>query len=559
MTVAIVNSVVSSFLGNAEPGVLVLKGAWGVGKTYAWRKLVKEHKKRIKMKGYCYLSLFGMTSISALQTAIFTKTTAIELLDESLDATTVNNQFSNLLSKWGKQIFSTGANVIKDLPYGKNLSIGIETIAPYLIRDTLICLDDFERLSVDSIKSEELLGFLSELKEEKGCKIVLIFNEEKLPSKDVYQKYREKVVEIELLYAPTAKEAFELAVPEGVPCRELLGRYAISLGVTNIRILRKIVNLVSLVFQQVSCMHQKVMEQAVMTIVLLAWCYYDPSEKKPTYRFIVDWNRLAWGIKKAGGEEQNAQEAAWATILQNYGLLHIDEFDQTLARVVECGYLEGTGFAEESSKLNLLMQNSELEQSFTSAWRMFHDTFDDNREQLVNALYENFKISVNHISPMNLNGTAGLLRHLGEGERADELIEYYIKSRGDEEKLFDLKEYPFADDISDQRVRESFAKKFSETYANVSLSDAVAYIVTNGSWSQEHIDALTKANEDDFFALFKQPHGEQLNAVVRCFLKFAGFDQHQSIGEKARAALKRIGQENVLNAIRVKRYGIEVG
>jgi hypothetical protein len=42
-----------------------------------------------------------------------------------------------------------------------------------------VCFDDFERLS-PSIKLEEVLGFIAELKEQKECKVVMILNEGKL-------------------------------------------------------------------------------------------------------------------------------------------------------------------------------------------------------------------------------------------------------------------------------------------------------------------------------------------------------------------------------------------
>ena len=44
-------------------------------------------------------------------------------------------------------------------------------------KDVIVCFDDFERLS-KSLQLKEVLGFLSELKEKKKCKIVMIFNKE---------------------------------------------------------------------------------------------------------------------------------------------------------------------------------------------------------------------------------------------------------------------------------------------------------------------------------------------------------------------------------------------
>ena len=64
MTTATVRSVVERFLKSSDPEVLVLKGAWGVGKTYAWNKWVADSKNALPLKSYCYVSLFGIPPLS---------------------------------------------------------------------------------------------------------------------------------------------------------------------------------------------------------------------------------------------------------------------------------------------------------------------------------------------------------------------------------------------------------------------------------------------------------------------------------------------------------------
>lgn len=558
MTVAIVKAVATRFLTSKMPEVLVLKGAWGVGKTFVWNRLVQQHKNEIKLENYCYVSLFGISSIIELRTAIFTKTQSVKLLGEELDAKIVNNEWASLA--WER--LRTLGHVLsrfKDMPYMKNISVGLETLAPHLIRNMIICLDDFERLNPGLIKPDEILGFISELKEEKGCKIILIFNEDELESKDIYKKYREKVVDIELLFAPTSDEAAELALPVGMPCRELVKKCTGSLGITNLRVLRKIVNLTEVIHNEIGTLHNGVTEQAVSTLVLLVWCYYDSDEKKPTLEFIVEWNRMVWGINEREDNEKDPKLAAWAKVLQNYGLLHMDEFDLTIYKLIQRGYLEETGLLAEAIKLDAQIRANELESSFTTAWNLFHNTFADNQTELIQALADSFKKSVRHISPLNLNGTTRLLRQLGQVDIADELIDYYIESRADEKELFNLAEHPFSGDINDPAIWERFNKKYTNTHPVLPLMDAVKHIAANNGWSKEHTDALKMATEDDFYNLFKLEHGEALGRIVKSCLQFEGWDNdNKSIGQMARAALVRIGKENQLNAIRVRRYGITI-
>ena len=558
MTVATVKAVATRFLASATPEVLALKGAWGVGKTFAWNQLVLQKKDEIKLENYCYVSLFGISSISQLRTAIFAKTQSITLLGQKLDAKTINNQWGSILVAQGKKLFQSGSNIIKELPYGKNVSVSLETIAPFFIQNTIICLDDFERLNPQCVKPDELMGFISELKEEKGCKVILIFNEDELNAKDIYKKYREKVVDIELLYAPTADEAAEIALPTDLLCRDAVKKCAVLLGIKNIRILRKIVTLSKMIYQEVGTLHSNVMEQAIMTLVLFAWCHYDTSEKKPTLEFVIGWNRWGWSLDDKKSKEQNPKHAAWANILQGYGLYSIDEFDLAIRKVIERGYLEETGFSEEAIKLDAQIRANELEQSFSAAWNLFHNTFADNQTELVQAMAESFKKSVNHISPLNLNGTTMLLRQLGQEDIADELIDIYIAARSNQNEIFNLAEHPFAGEIRDPAIIERFNKQHAQSKTALSLIDTIKYIAEKNAWSKEHIHVLKQATVDDFYNLFKQEHGDKLGSIVKSCLQFGEWEDHKTIGQTAHTALVRIGKENPLNAIRVRRYGITI-
>src|SRR5438309_3667758 len=89
MTTATVRSVVERVLKSSAPEVLVLKGAWGVGKTYTWNKLVQELKDQVALQRYSYVSLFGVSSISELCLAIFTKTRPTKQLGEKLSVEAV--------------------------------------------------------------------------------------------------------------------------------------------------------------------------------------------------------------------------------------------------------------------------------------------------------------------------------------------------------------------------------------------------------------------------------------------------------------------------------------
>jgi tRNA A37 threonylcarbamoyladenosine biosynthesis protein TsaE len=61
------------FLVDGKPEVICVKGRWGVGKTYAWKRALQEAAAGGKMvlSTYSYVSLFGVTTLEQLKYSIF--------------------------------------------------------------------------------------------------------------------------------------------------------------------------------------------------------------------------------------------------------------------------------------------------------------------------------------------------------------------------------------------------------------------------------------------------------------------------------------------------------
>ncbi|OHD53521.1 MAG: hypothetical protein A2Y33_03880 [Spirochaetes bacterium GWF1_51_8] len=72
MSRKVFEKVVSEFLKSSTPEAILIKGSWGIGKTYSWNKSVQEAKKlkSIALEHYSYVSLFGLKSIDDLRFAI---------------------------------------------------------------------------------------------------------------------------------------------------------------------------------------------------------------------------------------------------------------------------------------------------------------------------------------------------------------------------------------------------------------------------------------------------------------------------------------------------------
>lgn len=552
MSVETVKVVAERFLKSSKPEVLALKGSWGVGKTYTWNQIVISHKDSTALQHYCYISLFGISSISQLALSIFTSTRDIKLIDTKLNWNVINKNWFSLLKNGLKSIPNYVKNT--DIPYSKNLSVGLDQLAPSMINETIICLDDFER---SQLTTEELMGFISCLKEEKNCKVILIFNQEKLGGKEEkYEEYREKVIDIELLFSPTPTEAIIWAFPQDMPWRNLAEKQAMILQIVNIRLLRKIADLIDFLKPVLEHLHAGVIEQAVTTLVLLAWSYYDKNENKPDLAFIRKWNSFISSIGEKD-KEKDKKTIQWESILRNYGFIHTDEFDFAISKVIEYGHIEETGLIEEAKKLNDQFKARDLESSFAEAWKLFNNTFSDNKNELITTLHNSFKKSCLHISPSELNSTVRLLRELGDNNTPNEMIDYYIKERGNTPNVFDLEnQFSFANNIDDALLRERFKQVFETARQLPTLLDTVMSIAEHNSWSKEQIQVIENATENDYYQLFLESQGDKLGTVVFACLWFGTVSGYQHLAEKPKKALSKIGSQSELNALRVRRFGI---
>jgi len=254
--------------------VISLNGYWGVGKTYYWKKYSKTlqikiqnkldknyekvnddentmnnkfqkvkdvitdtfskndevitHEKELmsnikdtlypsrKKANVIYISLFGLHSVKDIKSKIFAKMSS------------TNGLIDKFQKAFGKFKLS-----------GLEINSVIDTFKAEDYKNTVICFDDFERIS-SNLNIREVLGFIAELKEDKKCKIVLINNngilkeqddlnvkniynieiKDKLIDKEltkeivqtnnhkIFSNYVEKIIDFEFYYNPTTKDNF---------------------------------------------------------------------------------------------------------------------------------------------------------------------------------------------------------------------------------------------------------------------------------------------------------------------------------------------------------------
>lgn len=558
MSIDVIKDQIFQFLSSDTPEVMAIKGEWGVGKTYSWKKFLSEANisNGVKLDRYSYVSLFGINSLEAFKYTIFENVVKKEMIGTEASLETFKNNTTGIIESFGRQ----SINLFKGAPIVKSFSPAIETISFLSLNNTLICIDDLERKG-SNLDIKDVLGLVSLLKEQKRCKIVLLLNdgEEGLEN---YSKYREKVIDVELKFAPSPEECASIAYADDKENYPRLKELVTGLEIRNIRILKKIERLVDLILPLAQEYEPEITDQVLHSLALFSWCYYSSSgnEDIPSLEFATSKGYSLYGI--GDDDEEDEKEKKWKAILQGYNYQLTDELGLVLAEAVRTGFVIEEEFKAKATNKNQELLAAKSKGSFSEAWRLYHDSFDDNADEVVNGLYESFKKNCKHITPLNLNGTVSLFRGLGEDKKASEIIDMYIEKRKDEAELFNLKENNFFGDIKDEEIIDKFNKEYNKSVTTESPKEVLEKIAGKNGWGQNDEVVLANTTIDEYYDLFKSEKGKYLSSFINTCLKFGRFgnatDQQKEIANRATEALKRIAAESEINKRRVKKFGIDI-
>jgi hypothetical protein len=550
---------IQRFLSTEEPEVYCLRGKWGIGKTFAWNRYLTDAKTKraIALKHYSYVSLFGINSIDDLKYSIFENSVNSSDIGLSPNLDTLQSNTVAVTRIVGKKSLW----FLQQLPLVKNYAGGLGPVWFLSVKKTIVCIDDIERRG-KNLRVRDVLGVVSNLKMHKECKVLLILNDEALETeeeKKEFETYFDKVVDASLKFEPLAEECAHIALLQDTELNKMLAEHCVMLGISNIRIIKKIERSVGQIEPMVKLFEREVLRQAVQSLALFGWSIYEPSEAPPLEYLR---NRRATDVLAIGSNKVRVppKEAAWNAMLDAYRFSAIDEFDLALLDGIQNGFFDASLVQKTASELNDKIKAGKADSSFRDAWRMYHDSFANNQEQVLNAIYQAFCNNVQYITPLNLNGTVELFKELRRADQAAEMIKHYIESRNEDRKFFDLSDFPFSGEISDPDVIEAFKNKCATFHEERDPVDILLNI--HAGWRNDDIEWLATLSVEEYYQILKHAEGEDLRKMIAACLQFDRIvnasEPMRDVSKRAKEALKRIGHESAINARRVKKYGVEV-
>ncbi len=551
MSTALVEKEIERFLASPEPEVLCLRGKWGVGKTYSWDTILRRarDKNGIALTSYAYVSLFGRDSLDALKYAIFENGIALSDIGTDPTVETFKSNTAALFKRIGKQTFS----FLQNLPTASDHATELQSLAFLSVRERLICIDDLERMG-RHLPMKDVLGLISDLRDQKHCKVVLILNDDALEGSDRtdFELYNEKVIDRSLVFAPDASDSVRVAVVGVDPSQQSLRAALVALGIANIRIIKKIERLVAHVVPVLKDFPPDLVRHAVRSLTLLGWSAY--SKDAPTVEFLREQRgKHVFGLTDGAAQSDAAKE--WNALLDGYGFTTMDEFDLELLAGIQRGFFDEAKLVFWAGKRDEKIKAAQASGSFDEAWRLYTDSFDDNEIEVAKEIGAAVRKNVQFVTPLNLNAAVKLLKDLKRPLEAAELLRNYMALRKDVRDFFDLSAYPFAGDITDPDVRAAFDTRYRNFEDDRTPANVLLNIAKTRSCAHSDLSLLSKLSAEDFQALFKAQTGADRTRIIHAAIQLDRIaeteDEAKTISAVAKDALKNIAKESPLNRRRV--------
>lgn len=548
MSVTNVREAIERFLTDKKPQVLCIRGAWGTGKTYTWdhvlETVAQAKYKKIAFDNYAKVSLFGLNTLQEIKREVFQSTRPVSKIGKEFDPKDLKDLYnsgksSNLLFK-ALSVWSENA-----------MDAAIE-VASLLARNQLICIDDLERKGAD-LRSVDVLGFISHLRDVRKCSVALLLNEEQLEDKDEFESYLEKVVDLYLRFEPSADEIAYIAIPkdENDTIADLVRANVMTLGITNVRVIRKILALVREIVPMLSKYSYKVTVNAAGTISLLGWSCFQP-DYAPPLEYLKRMNVIA------AKPENTEEDLKWRDLLIEYGWTELDEFDRLLLRGVQSGYFVQSEIDKHATHLHNTDARDSVVNELKSIREELYRTFTKPSGPFFDRFWDAFTRDIALISIVNMAELEKMFREVGD-PRSKKIVDLYIETNKKVEGAFEISHlYSYGTEPSPELVAriEEAAKNQKPKLS----ADEILLSLRKRSFDDDILEQAAEVPVEEYLRVFKTYENLQfveITAGLGQYLNVSGISSDTvTTLTKAGQALREIEKEGGFNATRARRLGI---
>jgi hypothetical protein len=512
-----------------DPEVLALRGAWGVGKTYLYRKVATSLPKAK------YISLFGINSLEEMKQAlIFEKKGNVHEIAKDVSIKTMS-KYTGLSDNTLQHLMLNG------------------------VRNLLVCIDDIERKG-DELSIKDIMGFVDMLKEQHQCHIVLILNDGELDPDDEkeFNSYYEKVIDIAPQLSPSTREAAE-KILGNIENKDYIINRCEQLNIANLRIIKKIKGHIEKISESIKNCNIEAKQSLIASLIFLTWVHEMKGKGKdntPTMDYVTGKDHAnAYGgslFPKDDEEEEKQREklineykkksSLYDPIIRSYGFDWLEQRDAPLQHLAECGYLtiEKLKNGIDYTKAFCLIHNQ---------WKAIADAviynIDASKEaELIERFYKITKKSIPYLnfdSVTKIDTCITYCRAINKNEWADELILFTIQN-AQQNQLYIGTDFPLRceDGAFIEKITQ-YNIAFKPSYLSKPLIEVLRHVIAQGYIVNDaERTYFSERTKEEFIAAFDAMQGNrELDGVVYILLHETG--QHQ---KSVRLALYEIGQRS---------------
>lgn len=557
MSIETLKSELTAFLNSEEPGVFAVKGKWGVGKTYLIHEMIKDNKNKWQHRKYTYASLFGINSLDDLKEQIFVKMQTTDSKKGKV-AKTAGKHANNILSEVGLVATNAISGAMK---------VGIKVWMEYEIPNSKIFIDDIERRGND-LSIRNLLGFLSQLKEEKKCQVILVFNEDELNNddKEELEKYREKIIDHEIEFVPDVDETIKIGLESK---HDVAIEVLKKLNVDNIRAVNKIGKFLEKLDSRMKDFDLEVQKYIARSATVLGWFYFTRNENSIPWQFIKELQShrerqsekmIHDFYKKRHGNdpdplseslEESLQRETFIKKLEQYDYNYTGPVEQLLIEALEQGFYNAERFKTLISDLASRIDKETASQQLYDAWQIYHSSFDDDEDSFVDALVSCFQNNSEHYDPRSLESAMDILEELERLSESRKIFDLYFSVPHE----FDIGyEYRDLHNLKNGSIKTKVENIIEQNRRAKDVAEIVKEFTTGSSFNDTKI--LHDLTEEDWISLIKKRFNTyESQFYIRRILELAqSKNSDYEIGKKVANALKSIASDGKINELRVSKF-----
>lgn len=546
------------FLADEKPGILAIKGEWGVGKTYSWNRYIKNYEPKRGQNAYAYVSLFGLKSVSELRHAIVAK----------------HQPFNSGAKGLGQKSIREISNYIGNLKYGpiKNTEFFSDLIQDKLLNKFIVCIDDLERKE-KTITTSSLLGFISSLREERDCYVVMLYNESELGKDDekseTIKEYREKVFDREIVFDPSVEECASIIFERGFEPYLIDGQTNASPdiifgsdgrgilriledgNVKNIRVIRKLKDALDYFTPEIKEKYPTFWPYFVSQTAKLLSLYYMHGEDFDLNGLV---NESAWVdvLNDGNGDAEEMESYEKRAPIRKIGYTP-EESDQILVEYLTNGYVNWSTYGDALEKWEKQHTASQSSSAATKVHSMLWSNFQANQEEFTCALQKLLKSHHSTISLQTFHRSIELLNELDESfndtehqKALDKDIQAFVEQNAE----FDLTSMDFYGYPEPLVKRILTAAK--KSVSNVGISESIERLSNSGGWNPSDLGYLSEKSSQDFYNWLKTCSTFGLLGQIKVFLsRFHNSDHGSQVAAELVSALHKIALRSKLDEIRV--------